>query len=358
MALPFLTPTHLLGVDIGSSSVKLVEMVKKGKRYRLIRIGQEFLPPEVIVEGQIINEAQVVEALQNLLSRLKPKSKLTAVSLGGGAVIVKRITTPKLTSLELRKNLKNEVAEHVPFPLEEVSLDFSIIGEDPREPDRMGVILVAGKLEAIHELTSVLYSSGLKPMIVDLSAFAVGNSFEYNYPEFSQEPVAIVHLGNTSTTLNVMYRGKSLFVRELGKGGYEITLEIQRNLGVTFEEAEGFKRGGKEGENTLVPEEVGGILRVHFQSLGQEIQRNLDFVVQQEIVERISRIFLSGGMSLVEGIDSSLETQLGIPVEILNPFRHVDVETGVDTREIEQVAPAYAVAMGLSMRTAFDHEMV
>ena len=356
LRLPFITPSRLVGLDIGSSSIKLVELARTRKGYKLLKIGEVEIPPEVIVEGAIINEGQVIDALMTLFAENKVKNRYVALALGGASVIVKRISLPKYTPEELRQNLHNEVAEHVPFPLEEVTLDVSVVGEDPAEPDRMSAILAAAKREVINELLAVIVGAGLKPLVVDLAAFAVGNVFELNYPELSFEPVVLLHLGNSFTTINIVHQGKSLFVRDFPKGGYEITAEIQRTLGIPFEEAESFKRGGSEEERALIPEEVGAILRAKFQDLAMDVQKTLDYAIQNGIIENVGRVVLSGGMSLISGIDSALESQLGIPVEVLNPFRRVAVDAKkMDITPYQEKAPIFSVAFGLAMREAFDH---
>jgi type IV pilus assembly protein PilM len=277
------------------------------------------------------------------------------MALGGPTVIVKRVLLPKMPVETLRANLRNEVAEHIPFSLDEVNVDIAPVGEDPNEPDRMGVILVATKKETIGEFLAVLISASLKALVVDLSAFAVANTFTYNYPELIHEPLAIIHLGSSMTTVNIVHEGKSLFVRDLTKGGYEITSEIQKLLGVSFEEAENFKRGGSGEEDALIPEEVGTILRNKFQDLAGDVQKTFDFFVQQGGVERVGRIFISGGMSLTSGIAGVLEERLGLPVEILNPFRRVALKgKGIPVDELEREAPIYSVAVGLALRRAFD----
>lgn len=353
--IPFLTPGQLVGLDIGSASIKLVELAPRGKQFALVRVGKVPLDPEIIVEGAIINEAQLVDALQNLFSRTGMKKKHVAIALGGNTVIVKRVLLPKMPMETLRANFRNEVGEHIPFSLDEVNVDIAVIGDDPNEPDRTGVVLVATKKEVLNEFLSVLISAGLKAMVVDLAAFAVANAFEYNYPELVHEPLALIHIGSAVTTVNIVHEGKSLFVRDLGRGGYEITSEIQKMLGVSFEEAENFKRGGSGEEDALIPEEVGTVLRNKFQELASDVQRTFDFFVQQGGIERVGRIFISGGMSLTGGIAGVLEEHLGLPVEILNPFRRVVMKSRkLPLDEIEREAPLYSVAVGLAMRRAFD----
>jgi type IV pilus assembly protein PilM len=352
---PFLTPSQLIGLDIGSSSIKLVELKPKGKQWALLRAGKVPIDPEVIVEGAIINEAQLVEAVQSLIQKTGVHSKYVAISFGGPTVIVKRVSLPKMQIETLRANLRNEVAEHIPFSLDEVNVDIAPVGEDPNEPDRMGVILVATKKETVGEFLAVLVSAGLKALVADLSAFAVANAFFYNYPELLHEPLAIIHLGSSVTTVNIVHEGRSLFVRDLARGGYEITSEIQKLLGVSYEEAENFKRGGSGEEDALIPEEVGTVLRNKFQDLASDVQRTFDYFIQQGGVERVGRIFISGGMSLTSGIAGVLEERLGLPVETMNPFRRIALKgKGLPVDELQREAPIYSVAVGLALRRAFD----
>lgn len=355
-SLPFLGGAkHLVGLDIGSHTIKAVELTPGRNGWTLKSVGKVSLSPEVIVEGVIINESAVIEAVAELFAQTKIRTKNVAVSIGGNAVIVKRVAMPKMAAEDLERNLEAEVAEHIPFPLEEVNVDFEIMGDDPDEPDRMTVYLVAAKKDMIGELNGVLLSCGVKPIVLDVDTFTLGNAFEVNYPEHLGEPVALVNIGAATTNINIVRDGRSLFVRDIMRGGYEMTEEIQRALGVSFEEAELFKRGGDEGSDALIPEEVGSILTNANAKLAEDIQRTLDYYYNNAGGERCSRIFLSGGMSLVGGMDTTIQRRSGIPVELLNPFRRIRIGgKGIDPLMIEREAPLFAVAVGLGLRRGFD----
>lgn len=354
--LPFLGGArHLVGLDIGSHAIKAVELKPGRHGWSLHAVGKVNLSPEVIVEGVIINEAAVIDAVGELFAQARIKTKSVAVSVGGNAVIVKQVPMPKMAAEDLARNLEAEVAEHIPFPLDEVNVDFEIMGDDPNEPDRMIVYLVAAKKDMINELTGVLMSCGVKPSVLDVDSFTLGNAFEVNYPEHLGEPVALVNIGASTTNVNVVRDGRSLFVRDITRGGYEMTEEIQRALGVSFEEAELFKRGGDDQSDALIPEEVGSILRNSSVSLASDIQRTLDYYLGNAGGERCSRMFLSGGMSLVSGLDRILEERTGIDVELFNPFRKIRIAgKAVDPMMIEREAPLFSVAVGLGLRRGFD----
>ena len=347
---------HLVGLDIGSHSIKLVEMKPGRTGWSLLNLAKVNLSPEVIVEGVIINEAAVIEAINTLFGSVKVKTKQVAISIGGNAVIVKRVLLPKMSHEDLERNIKTEAAEHIPFPMEEVNVDFEIMGDDPEEPDRMIVYLVAAKKDMINELTGVLLSCGLKPAVLDVDVFTIGNTFEVNYPELLAEPVTLINVGASVTNINLVREGKSLFVRDVTRGGYEITEEIQRALGVSFEEAETFKRGGGDDQSdSLIPEEVGEIIRQSSISLAQDVQRSLDYYVQTGGNERVSRLFVSGGMSLVNGMDRIIEEETGIPVEVMNPFKKISIgNKHIDPLVLEKESALNAVGVGLSLRRAFD----
>jgi len=345
---------HLIGLDIGSYAIKLVQLQRGRGGWTLHGVAKIPLSPEVIVEGVIINEAAVVDAINELFAMVKGRVKHVAVSIGGNAVIVKRVSMPKMAYEDLERNIDVEAAEHIPFPMDEVNVDFEMLGDDPDEPDRMNVFLAAAKKDMINEMNGVLMGCGLKPAVLDADVFAVGNAFELNYPELSQEPVALVNIGASVTNINLIRNGQPLFVRDITRGGYEITEEIQRALGVSFDEAESFKKGGDDQTDTLIPEEVGTILRNASVQLAGDIQRSLDYYYNTGGDERVSRLFISGGMSMVSGMDRIIEEQTGIPVEALNPFRKFSVGKHVDASEIEESAPLYAVAAGLGLRKVFD----
>lgn len=347
---------HLVGLDIGSHAIKAVELKPGRQGWSLVNLGKVTLSPEVIVEGVIINEAAVIDAVGELFSSIRLKTKNVAISIGGNAVIVKRVAMPKMAHEDLERNIETEAAEHIPFPIEEVNVDFQIVGDDPDEPDRMVVYLAAAKKDMINELAGVLLSCGVKPSVLDVDTFTVGNAFEVNYPELLGEPVALVNIGASTTNINVVQDGSSLFVRDVTRGGYEMTEEIQRALGVSFEDAELFKRGGSDDQaDTLIPEEVGSILRNSSLSLATDIKRSLDYYFQAGGGERVSRLFVSGGMSLVSGMDRVIEEKTEIPVELLNPFRKIRIAgKNVDPMLIEKEAPLYTVAVGLGLRRVFD----
>lgn len=346
---------RVLGLDIGSYGIKMVHLTGRGAKRKLNAIALERISPEVIVDGTIMNADALTQAIGEILAVRKGLPRTVASSLGGSSVIIKQVPLPKMSSEDLFRNLAENVAEHIPFPLDEVSVDFHIIGDDRDAPDRMLTFVVAAKKDMINEYTGIILESKLKPMVLDVDAFAVSNCFAFNYPELAEETVAIVNVGAAVTNVSVVRGGSSIFVRDITKGGYQVTEEIQKTLGVSFEDAETFKRGGDENSEELIPEEVGSIIRNSSQSIADDIQRSVDYYGQMTGGEDPVKVFLSGGMALVSGMDRIIEDKVGLPVEILNPFKQIDINNKhIDLSLVEKNAPIFTVAVGLALREVGD----
>lgn len=344
----------LLGLDIGSSSIKLVELKRGKNKFELVSMGLTPLAPEVIVDGAIMNSGAIVEAIQGLIQQAKTKNKNVATSISGTSVIIKKISLPVMTRQELQENIKWEAEQYIPFDINDVNVDFHILGETGEEPGKMGVILVASKKDLVNDYSGVIIEAGLTPMCVDVDAFAVGNAFEWNYPDRLNEIIAVVNIGASVTNINVIKHGVSSFVRDITSGGNAVTEMIQKNLGIQYEEAERMKRAGQDGSDELMPQEVSDIIKQVSQSIAGEIARSLDFYSATNADDRISKIFLSGGMALTAGLDSTIERTVGYPVEIMNPFQNIVIGKRVDSDALAKIAPALSVAVGLAMRRSDD----
>ncbi len=340
----------LLGLDIGSSSIKMVELKKRKNAYELVNWGVAPLSPDVIVDGALMNSSAIVDAIQELVLQTKTKNKNVASSVSGTSVIIKKIALPVMTRQELQENIKWEAEQHIPFDINDVNVDFHILGEDGEEAGKMGVILVASKKDLVNDYTGVIAEAGLTPLCVDIDAFAVGNAFELNYPDRLAEVVAVVNIGAGVSNINVIKNGVSSFVRDINTGGNAVTEMIQKNLGIQYEEAERMKRGGDEGSDEIIPQEVNDIVRQISQNLAGEIARSLDFYSATNPDDRITKLYLAGGMALTAGLDTIIERTVGYPVELMNPFNNIALGKNVDPAALAKVAPALAVAVGLAMR--------
>ena len=344
----------LLGLDIGSNAIKLVELKRGKNSYELVHMGVSALSPDVIVDGALMNSGAIVDAIAELLQETKTKHKNVATSISGTSVIIKKISLPVMTSQELQENIQWEAEQYIPFDINDVNVDFHILGEEGEEQGKMGVILVAAKKDLVNDYTAVIAESGLVPQCVDVDAFAVGNAFEWNYAERLSEIIALINIGASVSNINVIKNGVSTFVRDITSGGNTVTEMIQKNLGIQYEDAERMKRAGQGDSDEMVPQEVNDIIEQVSQNIASEVARSLDFYSATNADDRISRIYLSGGMALTAGLDTLIERAVGYPVELLNPFQNISVSKKIDADELATIAPSLAVAVGLAMRRMDD----
>jgi len=293
---------NIIGLDIGSSAVKAVELVQSKKGYQLLHFRMVPLPPEAIVDGAIMNSGAVVDAISELIAVEKIKTKEVATSVSGHSVIVKKIKLPQMTEEELEESIQWEAEQYIPFDITDVNLDVQILGEDEQNVGQMEVLLVAAKKDMINDHVSVLMEAGLNPQIMDVDAFAIENMFEINYDFAEGETVVLANIGASTINVNILRNGVSTFTRDISMGGNQFTEEIQKQLNVSHEEAESLKLGGdlgapSETTEAVIPQEVGGIIRSVSDTMAIEIQRSLDFFAATATDDRISRVFLMGGSS-------------------------------------------------------------
>jgi type IV pilus assembly protein PilM len=344
-------PKSLVGLDIGSHSVKIVELRYHKNGYELKNFGLAQLPPEAIVDGVVMDSAVVVEAVRNLVSNLKLKNTNVATSVSGHSLITKKIQLPSMTEGELEEQIQWEAEQYIPFEIEEVNLDFQILGPLPDEEGQMEVLLVAVKKDIINDYTAVIAEVGLSVQVVDVDGFALENAFEIAYPEYLDKTVVLIDVGAGIMNINVLKNGVSTFTRDITIGGSNFTEEIQKELGVGYEEAEILKLGGVSERAT--PADVAEVLRLTTENLVLEIQRSLDFFSATSAEEEVHGVFLAGGSCRVPGLVAAVEERLGVPTEIMNPFRRLQYsEKFFDPDYLDYMGPAAAVATGLALRRA------
>ncbi len=338
---------NLVGVDIGSSSIKVCEIEEKRKGQRaLVRFGYHPLPPQTVVDGHVMNAGAIVEGLERLFH--KQKRRDVALRASGHSVIIKKITMPMMTADELSEQIGWEAEQHIPFELSDVQIDYQILTQRAAQ-GQMDVLLVAAKKEELTDLTNLAVQAKLKPRVVDLDAFAVQNCFEvaFGAPQPGQT-VVLLHVGASLTTLNILSAGATAFTRDIANGGNAITEEIQRRLNISQEEAEAFKCGGARG---LVPKEVPEIIGQAVEGLAGEIQRSLDFYLATSGDRDVDRIVVSGGTANVAALRDSVARRARVPVETLDVTRVATPDPKrVDAllfggRELQAV-----VACGLALR--------
>jgi len=309
---------NLVGVDIGSSSIKVAE-IREGRRGQrtLVRFGYHPLPPQTVVDGHVMNSGAVVEGLEKLFHKVKRRD--VAMRASGHSVIIKKITMPLMTTAELAEQISWEAEQHIPFDLAEVHIDYQVLHQRA-DQGQMDVLLVAAKKEEISDLTNLAVEARLRPKIVDLDAFTVQNVYEMGHgPPPPNETVVLIHVGASLTTINILADGTTAFTRDIANAGASITEEIQRQLGISQEEAEAYKLGG-DGRG-IVPKEVPDIINQVVEQLAGEIQRSLDFYLATSGDREISRICVSGGTANVQALLDAIHARSRVPVEVLDPLR-------------------------------------
>ncbi len=350
----------LVGLDIGSSSVKIVQLKQSAKGYALERFGIRWLDPELIVDGTVMDSGRVVEAIKGLLEEQKVKSREVALSVSGHSVIVKKISLPPMSEEELEESIKWEAEQYIPFDINDVNLDFHILGsgEALEGREQMSVLVVAAKKDKLTEYTSLVAEAGLTPVVVDVDAFTIENMFSVNYDTRPDEVVALVNVGASVMNINVLKGGLSSFTRDVNVGGNRYTETLQRECALSYEQAEQAKRGeaveaGPEG-TPPDPEAVKRILQSVHAEIAAEVARTLDYFKTTSMQERIDRVIFSGGVAKMVDCVQFLGERLASPVEVANPFARVEIVKGIDRDYIAEMAPLAAVGFGLALRKVGD----
>ncbi len=343
---------NLVGLDIGSSAIKLVELKDaKGGGYRLVKTGLETLSPEAIVDGAIMDASLVVDTVNRVISSLNVRNNDFGTSLSGHSVIIKKISLPTMSAEELAESIRWEAEQYVPFDINDVNLDYLVL--EAGGGDTMDVLLVAVKKDKIGDYASVITQVGKTPALVDVDAFALQNAYEANYPIEPGRVVALVNLGASVTNVNVLAGSSTIFWRDISFGGNQYTDAIQKQLSLSFEQGETLKKGERTGEHSI--QDILPILRSVSEDLAQELQKTFDFFIATTSTEKIDQLFIAGGSSRVVNLDTQLKERFGIPVEIMNPFRQIDIAgSGVSPAWLTENAPSLAVAVGLATRHIGD----
>jgi type IV pilus assembly protein PilM len=341
----------LVGLDIGSSAVKAVELKQAGRAYRVTAFGSEPLPPDSIVDGAIIDGAAVADAVRRLFETRGIRTRDVAASLSGSAVIVKKITLPAMTEAELAESIYWEAEQYIPFDIQDVNLDYQVLGGAEKNGS-MDVLLVAAKKEKIADYTGVIAQAGRTAVVVDVDAFALQNAYEVNYGTEAGAVVVLLNAGAGATNINILSGDQSVFTRDVSIGGNAYTEALQRELNLPYEAADQLKRGTTVDEVTF--EDARPVLRAVTENVLLEIQKTFDFFKATAASDRIDRIVVSGGASRAEGFTEMLTERFQAPVEHFDPFKKVAFDAKKLGREPFDVAPTAAVAVGLALRKAAD----
>jgi type IV pilus assembly protein PilM len=350
-----LTPRRqLVGLDIGSSAIKLVQLKESKGRYFLQKFGVKPLEPEVIVDGTVMDEGRVVSAIRELFEESNVKNKHVAISISGHAVIVKKISLPPMPDDELEGQVRLAAEQYIPFDINEVNIDFHVLPPDPSGDAQsdMSVILVAAKKDKINELTELVKGAGLIPVVMDVDAFAIENMHAVNYPMAQDETTALVNVGASVMNVNIIRGGVSLFTRDIPLGGNRYTEAIQREMGMSYDEAEEIKKGERANEG-------GGPLTNVIDSVNaevaSEIARTVDYFKTSASNADLDRVLVCGGVARIKGLVQQLGDRMQVSVELANPFGEIDTSgSDADPDTLADMAPLAAVGVGLALRAVGD----
>lgn len=347
----FGTKNHLIGLDIGSRSLKAGEIVETKKGRRLKKFGMIDIPPGLIEEGAINDHEAVAEYIRQLFKKNKLKEQNVAVSIGGFSVIVKKINVQTMDESKLQETIQFEAEQYIPFDISDVNLDFQILGENENNPNQMSVFLVAAKKEMISEYINLVQLAGLNPCIIDVEAFALQNVFEFNY-DTKDENIALIDIGASKTSLNILKGLSSLFMRDVSLGCGQINQKIVSLSGCTLDEAEQIKFGNHN--DKISSEDLIEIESSIISDWCAEIRRALDFFYSTYPEDTITKIVISGGGANIKEFRELLASETSAEVEIINPFKKLDVAENFDSSYLEKIAPQAAICMGLALRRVDD----
>ena len=347
----------ILGLDISSTSVKLLELTQDGDKFQVQSLAIEPLPDNAVVDKNIQDVEAVGDTIQRAVKRAGTKTKAAAVAVAGSAVITKVITMPSgLSDSDMEAQIELEADQYIPYPLEEINLDFEVLGPSENEPDSVDVLLAASRSENIELRSAALALGGLTPKIVDVEAYTIENSSKMIAHQLQQENgesdedklIAVIDIGATMTSLNVVENHHLIYTREQSFGGKQLTEEIMRRYGLAYDEAGRLKKEGGLPDN-YIPE----VLEPFKETIAQQVSRFLQFFYTSGEHNTVDLIVLAGGCASIPGIDELVESQLDTPTVIANPFAEMSLSSKVNPQNLSNDAPSLMIACGLAMRS-FD----
>lgn len=339
---------NLVGVDIGSNAVKVVQLKEARKKLTVIRAGYAPLPPQTIVDGHVMNAGAVIEALERIFHDNKITMKDVAVGLYGQPVIVRKITVPLMTPQELDEQIGWEAEQQISYDIKVMSIDYEVLKKRP-ETGQMDVLLVAAKKDEVNDFVSLMKEAKLRPQVVDVNAFAVQNIFELQNGLPQDQAIALINVGAAVTSINIISGGISAFTREVTNAGNAITEQIQKQFSVPYDQAEAYKCGG--GASEIVPQEVHQVIANACEGLAGDIQRSLDFYLATSSEAEISRVHVCGGSAYLAPLAKAIERRAKVPVSLFDPFTNIGVDGKfVNEEALRSRAGQFAVAAGLGLR--------
>jgi type IV pilus assembly protein PilM len=343
----------LIGLDISSTAVKLLELSRSGSRYRVESYAVEPLPPNSVVEKNITDVDAVGEAVRRAVKRSGTRTRHAAVAIAGSSVITKILAMPAtMSDDEIESQIELEADQYVPYPLEEVNLDFEVIGPSEKNPETVDVMLAACRSENVDLRNAAVETSGLTTLVMDVESFASENAFALLTDQLPDQGVdktiALIDVGATMTTLNVLHNLKSIYTRDTVFGGKQLTEEIMRRYGLSYEEAGMAKRQGGLPENYTTD-----VLLPFKDAMTQQASRSLQFFYSSSPHSKVDFIVLAGGSASIPGMDEMIQEKLGLETTIANPFASMSLSARVKPQTLSNDAPSLMVACGLALRS-FD----
>lgn len=340
-----------VSLDIGASSIKVVELDVSRDSANLRSFGFVQTPPQSLIGGEIADPNAIAAAVKSLLAEIKTKRKSVVVGLWGSGVIVKKISIPRVEENLLADQIKWEAEQYIPFDIKEISLEFTVL-KSSSTSETMDILLVAAKKPLVYRFMDIVAGCGLSCDIVDLSTFALANCYTFNYGR-NPETVALLDIGSHVTNFAVVEEGQVLFCRDIPIGGFNFTSDISREMGVSLDEAESLKLASVS--NQQVPEEVGNIIRHTTEVVADEVQNSFEFFKATSSNQAISRFYVTGGGAAMPGLADHIGQVTGASYEILNPFLRVSFDSKKFSPDyIEQIKLYCAVSIGLALRKVGD----
>src|SRR3982750_2348349 len=337
------------GLDVGSSSIKMVELEGKGTNLNLVSFGYENLPGDTIVDGQIMEMNVVSDVIQHLCRNHGVNAENVVTGVSGHSVIIKNIVLPPMSREELEESIDWHAEEHIPYDLSEVSLDYQVTAEDSESTH---VLIAACKSERIDQVKQAIQLAGKQPVVIDVDTFALQNCYEVNYQPTDSQVVTLLNIGASTMNVNIVKGTRSLFTRDITIGGSQFTDVLQRSLGLSYQQAEAIKRGVVTAADGIEEKSIEPLMHNVTELVANEIQKTFDFyraTTEEKVV--VTKILISGGGSKLSGLAQDLSRRLELPVEVMNPFRNINVDSNkCDPAYLNEIMPDMAVAVGLAVR--------
>lgn len=338
------------GLDIGSSSIKMVELEGKANSLSLVSLGYENLPDDTIIDGQIMELNVVSDVIRSVCANHQVNADQVVTGVSGHSVIIKNIVLPAMSADELEESIDWHAEEHIPYDLADVSLDYQITGTTS---DSTHVLIAACKRERIDNVRQAVQLAGKEPYVIDVDTFALQNCYELNYQPDDSQVVTLLNIGASTMNVNIVKGTRSLFTRDITVGGSQFTDVLQRSLGLSFQQAEAVKRGVSHAVEGIEEKSIEPLMNNVTEIVAMEIQKTFDFyrATTEDNQTVVQKILISGGGSKLAGLAQDLSARLELPVEVLDPFRNIKVDSRkFDPDYLSEIMPEMAVAVGLAMR--------